>query len=59
MTYLRDIDLARRYGIHRVTVWKWVKEGRFPAPVRLAPSTTRWRASDVEAWEANAINQAA
>ena len=29
------------------TWWKGVKEGRFPAPVKLGERTTCWRLSDV------------
>ena len=36
--------------IGRTTLWKMVKTGRFPAPVRLGPNTTAWRAEDVRDW---------
>lgn len=32
------------------TLWRWVKAGRFPAPVRLSDSVTAWRWADVQAW---------
>ncbi|WP_083925133.1 helix-turn-helix domain-containing protein [Thioalkalivibrio sp. ALJ15] len=51
-TYLTDRDLAARYRVHRTTPWRWVERGNFPAPVRLQRGVTRWRSSDVEAWEA-------
>lgn len=52
-TYLRDTDLATRYGVSRTTVWRWQRE-RFdmPRPMRLSPGCTRWRLSELEAWEA-------
>jgi predicted DNA-binding transcriptional regulator AlpA len=34
------------------TVWRWVQEGKFPAPVKIAPKTTRWRGSDIAKWQA-------
>lgn len=40
--YVRDIDLAERYGISRATVWRWAQAGILPAPVKLGPATTRW-----------------
>ena len=49
--YLSDRQLAERYGVHRVTPWKWVERGAFPRPVKLTPGCTRWRLADVEAWE--------
>ena len=30
------------------TIWRWVKQGRFPAPVRLGPQVTAWPLEAVE-----------
>ncbi|MFN4160041.1 MAG: helix-turn-helix transcriptional regulator [Gemmobacter sp.] len=30
------------------TIWRWVRAGNFPAPLRIG-GTTRWRRSDLEA----------
>jgi len=49
--YCRDIDLSKRFGVDRCTIWKWVREGQFPKPVKLSRGCTRWRLADVEAWE--------
>jgi len=49
--FLSDKDLAARYSIHRVTPWRWVQAGNFPAPIKINGST-RWRLSDIEQWEA-------
>lgn len=32
------------------TLWRKVREGTFPAPVRLGPAITAWRVGDVRAW---------
>lgn len=32
------------------TLWRKVKAGQFPAPVKLSDRITAWRASDVAAW---------
>ncbi len=32
------------------TIWRWVKDGTFPAPFKLGSNTTVWSASAVEAW---------
>ncbi|MEJ0097731.1 MAG: AlpA family phage regulatory protein [Bauldia sp.] len=34
-------------GFGRSTLWRMVSEGRFPAPVKLGPRITVWRAEDV------------
>lgn len=49
--YLSDKDLAVRYSVHRATPWRWVQSGKLPAPVKIN-GCTRWRLSDIEAWEA-------
>ena len=52
-TYLTDCQLAARYGVHRTTLWRWVKTNPdFPKPVTLSPGCTRWKLSMVEGWEA-------
>ena len=27
--FLRDIEVANRYGVSRSTIWRWVKEKKF------------------------------
>lgn len=35
------------------TIWRWVREGKFPQPFKLGASVTVWNASDIEAFIAN------
>ena len=50
--YLSDLQVARRYGVHRSTPWRWVKVNpHFPKPIVLSPGCTRWRLGDIVAWE--------
>lgn len=51
MQYLSDKLLAERFSISRATVWRWVSENKLPKPIKLAAGTTRWRLSDIEAFE--------
>jgi prophage regulatory protein len=52
MRYISDKKLAERWGVHRLTLWRLAsKVAGFPQPVKLSPGTTRWKLSDVEAWE--------
>jgi prophage regulatory protein len=52
-TYLSDNDLANRYNIARPTVWRWHREqANFPRAIRLTAGCTRWKLSEIEAWEA-------
>lgn len=50
--YLRDSDVGKRYAVTAKTVWQWSRNGQFPAPVKLTPGCTRWKLTDIEAWEA-------
>ncbi len=35
--------VAALHGIGPATVWRWVKSGRLPAPIKLGPNTTAWQ----------------
>jgi len=37
-------------GASPATVYRWVREGAFPAPILIGPRAARWRLSDVQAW---------
>ena len=42
---LRDLGFVS----NRVTTWRHVKEGRFPAPIKIGRSL-RWSRADVDSW---------
>lgn len=51
--YLTDINTGERYRVSRQTIWRWVAtDPTFPPPVKLSPGCTRWKLSDLMAWEA-------
>lgn len=50
--YLSDKNLAARYDTSRASIWRWVKSGKFPPPVKLSPGCTRWWFPVVLDWEA-------
>lgn len=45
---LRLPDVLLRIPIAKSEWWKGVKEGKYPAPVKLGPRTTCWRASEID-----------
>lgn len=45
--YLRDSEVAHRYGICRQTAWRWAAQGKLPEPIKLSQGVTRWRLSDL------------
>jgi prophage regulatory protein len=32
------------------TIWRWVKAGKFPAPIKIGERFTAWPVSSVRAW---------
>lgn len=42
--------LAEVVPVSDATLWRWVTEKKFPAPVKLSPGVTAWRVSDLRAW---------
>jgi prophage regulatory protein len=49
--FVRATQVANREGVSVATVWRWVREGKFPKPIKLGAAVTAWRISDIEAWE--------
>lgn len=49
--YNTDLQVAAYFNMSRGTIWRWVRENRFPQPVRLGPHSVRWRRLDIENWE--------
>lgn len=37
-------------GIKKSEIWRRVKAGTFPPPIRLGPRCTRWDLTEVEQW---------
>ena len=44
---LRVNQVAEMLGIGRSTVWRWVKEGKMPKPIKWQ-GVTAWRVKDLE-----------
>jgi prophage regulatory protein len=52
IVYYSDRDLAKRYHVHYMTIWKWARYGKLPKPIKIADNTTRWRSDQIFAHEA-------
>jgi prophage regulatory protein len=55
--FLSDKQTAKRYGVGRGTIWRWIKKEDFPKPVNLSPGCTRWPVNDLERWEQGRIKK--
>jgi len=49
-TVLTTRELLKRIPLNRSTIWRMVREGRFPAPIQLTAARIGWRWSTVAAW---------
>lgn len=46
---IRKTQLAKELGITRVTLWRYIRDGIIPRPVKIGPRLEGWRRSTVEA----------
>jgi predicted DNA-binding transcriptional regulator AlpA len=49
--YVSVAFLAARFDCSAQCIWRWVREGHLPRPVKLGKNTTRWRLSAIKRWE--------
>ena len=49
--YLSVDQVAARFSVSKDTIWRWRRNGDFPAPRKLGGNTSRWRLSEIEEWE--------
>ena len=50
--YVRASWPMRRYDLGRTTLWRRIRDGKFPAPRYLPGGQRRWLVADLLAWEA-------
>jgi prophage regulatory protein len=43
-------DKKGRVPVSPATWWRWVKEGKAPAPFKLGPNTTVWDLDQIDEW---------
>ena len=50
---LRFKKLRERVPLGRTTIWRMVKDERFPAPVRIGKNGIAWRSDEIQKWIEN------
>ncbi len=45
--FLRINEVLKYYPVGKSSWWQGVKDGKFPAPVKLSPRCTAWRVEDI------------
>ncbi|WP_321311953.1 AlpA family phage regulatory protein [Halarcobacter sp.] len=48
--FIRIPDVIKKTGLAKSTIWLWVKEGKFPKPIKLSPRVTVWEEEKIELW---------
>ncbi len=49
----KDLIELRLIPFSRATLWRLIKAGRFPKPIKISDSVTAWRVTDLNAWLCN------
>lgn len=52
----RLASVTARTGLSRTTIWRRVKEGSFPAPVRIGTQSVAWPSFAVDGWIESCID---
>lgn len=47
---LRISEVANKTTLAKSTLWLKVARGKFPKPIKISPSITVWKESDIDAW---------
>lgn len=47
--FITDKQLAAKLSVSRNTIWRWVRDGLLPAPIRFG-RCTRWNEASVDDW---------
>lgn len=47
---MRQSQVLTFVPVSKSTLWRRVQAGTFPAPVKLSPGVTVWRAEDIRSW---------
>jgi prophage regulatory protein len=50
VSILRRVQVQERVGLSRSSIYKLVKEGKFPKPVSLGARAVGWRDSHIDQW---------
>ncbi len=48
--FLRKAEILKATGLSDTTIWRLVKNGKFPQPYKIGPNSIAWRECDYERW---------
>ena len=47
---LTRTEVETRVGLERSTIYREMRAGRFPLPLKIGERAVRWKLSEIEAW---------
>ena len=47
---LSDDDVAEHFDVSTRTIWRWVADGDFPAPLRIGRRMRYWDSVQIDEW---------
>ena len=55
--YFTDTEVGNYYSVSRYTIWRWVRESKFPRGKKLGSGSTRWLKSDIEKFDQEVLRR--
>jgi len=47
---IRMRELRKLIGLSHATIYRYIKNGNFPKPIKLSERSVAWRLTDIENW---------
>ena len=47
---LKNLDIQELTGKSRSTIWRWVRSGQFPAPIKIGANSVAWTKEQYCSW---------
>ena len=47
---LNRAEVERRVGLRRSALYRLMRAGQFPVPLKIGPRAVRWPSSEIEEW---------
>ncbi len=47
---IREDKLRDSLGVSHATIWRWVRSGHFPKPIRIGQAAVAWLEDEVREW---------
>lgn len=55
--FLREPEVLARVPFSKPTLHRFVREGRFPAPIKFGTRGIAWLVSEIDAWEQKLLDE--